>query len=804
VLGLGTALIPIGAVAAGGIAALTGAVATAGIGIGLFGAVAITTFKGTREALKLLAGAQEDYNKATTDAERDAALEKTKTILEGLDPATRGMVVAVQDFQKAWRDFSMQFQPTIFQIAQEGLAGLAGLLPSLAPIVEGAAGAFLSLEKSAIRALQGPFWQSFFAMIGSNVGPILNQLGRSIGNIVEGFAALIGAFMPLSRDFSKGLLDMTESFSEWAKNLSKSQGFKDFVSYVKENVPLVFDLIGSITTAFVALVRAGAPLGEALIIIASSMFDLFTAFQNAHPEGALMVIAMLGLLAVSLKLIGPLLVILRVFSVVGSVLLTALSGLGGIAAVFGITTTAFLVLIGIVVAVVGAFVYAYKHFEWFRDLVNTVARAVADFAVKVYDSVVTWLGQAAEWLTSTFGPLIATAMDFAVTQFNKIKEWIDVNGPVFIAAWDNIRIVLGVIWDQIVMTVTGAIDVLTVIWNATWPIFIAVLKGAWTIIKAVISGALDIIMGFLLVWGGILAGDWSAIWRGIVQILKGVWTIITGVVSAGFGVLKALERSFHAALIAAWNALWAGVSGGLRAAWGTLSGIMSGMWGALKAATSGFVHGVQGMIDGFWSAVIGVFRAGGRNLLAGLRITWSDMRSAASTALNGLVSLVTGLGGRFFNAGASIMRNLASGIRSAIGDAVGAVQGAIGSITDLLPGSPAKTGPLSGSGYSMIRGQHFSEDLAAGISGRAGLVESATRDIADLMMLGTNSGAAFDAIARGARPGQGGGGAATISIAPGAVVLQIGDGVSPAEARQAFDGAGDQLANVLLTALRRQ
>jgi hypothetical protein len=49
-----------------------------------------------------------------------------------------------------------------------------------------------------------------------------------------------------------------------------------------------------------------------------------------------------------------------------------------------------------------------------------------------------------------------------------------------------------------------------------------------------------------------------------------------------------------------------------------------------------------------------------------------------------------------------------------------------------------------------------------------------------------------------------GGGGITVQVAPGAVTVQVGNGVSLAEARREFEGAGDRLAEQLLTAMRRR
>jgi len=825
VLGLGTALIPIGAVAVGGIAALSGALVTAGIGVGLFGAVAVTNFSHVNDALKGLKTAQDAFNTAVTDDAKDKALAKMKAIMDSLSPAEQEMVKGIQAFQAAWRSFAEQFQPIIFQTAAEGLKGIAALLPSIAPIVQAAAGAFLFLERSAVRALQGPFWQSFIKMIGQNLGPILRDLGRTIGNVFGGFAALIMAFMPLTRDFTGGMVGMSQAFEDWAKGLAQSQGFQNFVAYIRENTPLVLSLIGQIALAFVAIVKAGAPLGEALVKIATGLFRAIDGFQKAHPLLALLGLGFIGVAAVGLKIIGPILAIANVFSVISAAALAAGVGIGEFLTGLALTAGIVLAVVAALAAVAFGIYYAYTHFQTFHDIVNTVAGAIASFATTVYTAIVGWLGQAAAWLSATFGPAVQAVFDFVVQQFNKVVQWATTNAPLFMAVWQNILTIITFVWNAIVTEITGALAIISAIWSAIWPTLSAIVQGAWTIIKGVISGTLDTIMGIITIFAGLLTGNWSAVWQGILQILKGAWELIKGVVIGGFQILKATWTVSLNLLFTLWSQLWSKVIGGLSAAWGTIKSIMSAAWSGITAGFRGFQQGVQGIINAMWSAIIAIFRTALGLVLGGLLAAFGTMRSgvsAAMSAISGVISrgwsgikgvvrgaleaivgLIWGLGGQVYNAGLSIMNNLASGIRDAIGNAVGAMKEGIGKITDLLPGSPAKVGPLSGDGYALIRGQHLAEDLAAGLAGRAGLVQAAARDIADVMSMGLGTGGSFRAVASTTSTGQGGG-STTVTLAPGSVVVQVGDGVSPAEARQAFDGASGQLANDLLTAIRRQ
>ena len=88
------------------------------------------------------------------------------------------------------------------------------------------------------------------------------------------------------------------------------------------------------------------------------------------------------------------------------------------------------------------------------------------------------------------------------------------------------------------------------------------------------------------------------------------------------------------------------------------------------------------------------------------------------------------LGGFLFDAGRDLIQGFIDGILSLGGAVSDAVGGIIDGATGWLPGSPAERGPLSGSGYVLLRGQRFTEDFARGLSIPLGVVEQAADRIA--------------------------------------------------------------------------
>lgn len=847
VLGLGTALIPIGAVGVGGVAALTSAFTVAGVGVGLFGAVAVSAIKPVSAALKKMTTLQQQFNTAVTDKQRDAALAKIDALLKSLTPEQRALVAEVNRFQGAWHQLVSEFQPQVFQIATEGMHGLTSILDSLKPIIAGTAGAFLFLERAATRGLAGPFWQSFIHDVGQNVGTIVREMGLAFGNFISGFAAVVGAFLPLTVDFTGGLLHMSQRFKAWAEGLKENKGFQEFVQYIRDNTPKVLGLIGALADAFVGLVKAGTPVGERLVDGATMLFKWVDAFEEMHPKAFTAALAIIGFTAVAVNLIGPIVTVVRFLFLLTRGFGFLYTGLSALAGLLGVSVGLFLGVVGVVAALAYGIYYAYTHFKTFHDMVDAAGRQLKAWGAQAYEAIVGGLRTALGWLTTTFGPAVQAVIDFVVEQFNKVRDWASENGGTFAAAWDNIASVVtrivAILWHEI----TGALSQIGTVWNFFWPTLSGVVMGVWTAIKGIISGVLDIIMGILLVFAGLFSGEWGKMWDGVVQILTGVWEIIKGIVQGGAQAVQALVNAGLALLagifIAGWGLVIGGVSaafgtiksiigaawgwiktafttsqqtiqagvdgfwrgvraaftgalglivGGLQAAMGTLIAAAVGGWNGIKAAFSGAQHGIQAGIDGFWSGVRRAFTSG-----IGL------VRDGLSAALNTMVGIVTGIAGRFYSAGASLMKSLASGIASGIGNTVGAVRSAVGQLTDLLPGSPAKVGPLSGQGYALIRGQHFSEDLAAGIMGRAGLVKDASRFLADAIGQST-APAALTAGPSAFGPSSDGPGGVSISVAAGAVVLQLAAGVDPKAAAEAFDGASDTIADGLLTAIRRR
>jgi hypothetical protein len=103
------------------------------------------------------------------------------------------------------------------------------------------------------------------------------------------------------------------------------------------------------------------------------------------------------------------------------------------------------------------------------------------------------------------------------------------------------------------------------------------------------------------------------------------------------------------------------------------------------------------------------------------------------------VDALGNLGAVLFHAGASLLQGFINGIASKIPSLADIGRMAVHAVTDLLPGSPAKKGPLSGSGYSLLRGQRMMAEFARGINMGTPMVASATNSAVSSVNFGAGS-----------------------------------------------------------------
>lgn len=96
-------------------------------------------------------------------------------------------------------------------------------------------------------------------------------------------------------------------------------------------------------------------------------------------------------------------------------------------------------------------------------------------------------------------------------------------------------------------------------------------------------------------------------------------------------------------------------------------------------------------------------------------------------------------GSMLVNAGRSLLDGLIAGIRQRFGPLLDLVHTIVNAIGDLFPGSPAKEGPLSGKGYTMLRGKRMMQDFTEGIRSEVPSLRETTTNAVSNIVFGPNA-----------------------------------------------------------------
>lgn len=267
-LALAPASVPIGAAM---VPAVAGLAAQLGLAAGAVGTLALG-FNGIGDSFKAL----NDYQLEPT-AEN---LAKVREEFQKIGPDGAQFVQFLDEVGPKFTQLQMAARAGMFPGMTEGLEDIVDMLPRLREVVTGFAEGIGQLSADAGEGLSGPRFEEFFDYLASDAQPLLVEMGRTIGNFVDGLAAMMVAFSPLTNQFSGGFLAMSRSFADWAHSLDENDSFQSFLAYVQESVPLVLNLFGSLVNAFVSLAQAAAPVGEFMIPRLKELLDIIAILAN--------------------------------------------------------------------------------------------------------------------------------------------------------------------------------------------------------------------------------------------------------------------------------------------------------------------------------------------------------------------------------------------------------------------------------------------------------------------------------------------------------------------------------------------
>ncbi|WP_436664235.1 phage tail protein [Alicyclobacillus acidoterrestris] len=284
-LAAGHGLVPLAATLLGDLMGLAGAFAAAGAGAAGFALVAVPN-------LTQVFGAVSDG----------------KANVKGLDDAQASAAKSLATLEQNYSSLAKSFEQPVLTAFTYALQAADNIMQDMRPVIQSAATAIDGLMQSFAQWSGGSQAKQFFDWLGQQAGPAIQSFGETFGNIFKGVMSLLEDFTPMIKPVEQGMVGMSQSFANWAAGLNKTQGFKDFLTYIQTNAPKAGDLIKNLADIAGRLLQGFAPIGSVLLNVADALSKVIAYVMNANGEIPQMVAAglqFIGILRMMPAALGP-------------------------------------------------------------------------------------------------------------------------------------------------------------------------------------------------------------------------------------------------------------------------------------------------------------------------------------------------------------------------------------------------------------------------------------------------------------------------------------------------------------------
>lgn len=349
--------------------------------------------------------------------------------------------------------------------------------------------------------------------------------------------------------------------------------------------------------------------------------------------------------------------------------------------------------------------------EKHQKLVVTVVKVVGSLilvigAIKLVTTVVEALGGAIDliaenpWVAAI--TILILALVYLYTHVKAVRDILNdlgrFLGTVFMAAWHAVSDVIDWFSKNVLPVIVAGIKAIFDWFEAHKQDFI----DAW---KALVMNVEDIAQWFndnVIGWIRARISDFTTWWKAHSQEISDVWKVVWTIIKVAVDVWwNGYMKPTLTIIEAVWKTAWGAIKDTIKLAWDLISGIVT----TIMHNIMNTIAVVLDIITGHWSKA------------------WQDAKKLVTQGLTDIKNVIVNLAGNFgtllYDAGKNIIQGLINGIGSMIGGIGNIMGNIVGEIKSFLPSSPAKKGPLSGSGSSEISGRKIGLQLAQGLSGSA-------------------------------------------------------------------------------------
>lgn len=234
---------------------------------------AIIAFQGMGDALKALSEARV--------APTAANLAKVEAAMEQLSPAGQDLARTLAGLSDEWQQTKAIAQGGLFPGIENSIDSMMTRLPELQAILAETSTTAGDLLAEGADSLASERWDGLFNYLETSAKPILTDTAHTAGDLTHALSELIVAMDPLTRDFTSGLAAAADDFDKWATGLSETEGFQDFVAYMRTEGPQVAETVGDIASSLVSVLEASSGAGSATLQILQGIANAISAVADS-------------------------------------------------------------------------------------------------------------------------------------------------------------------------------------------------------------------------------------------------------------------------------------------------------------------------------------------------------------------------------------------------------------------------------------------------------------------------------------------------------------------------------------------
>lgn len=356
-----------------------------------------------------------------------------------LNSAQKAAKNELKKLQKTWKGITKDLEKPVLEAFSKSMQFANKTLKMSRPLFDSAAKAANNLLDSLNKSLDSGPVKAFFDYMNKQGGPILETVGKAVGNLMKGFMSMMTAFGPLAENTAQGFLKMSEGFASWAAGLSKSEKFQSFVSYINENMPKIRAIFRDALAGVSYFFAAFGPLSADMMTGLQDMMAKFKEWSKGLSENqqfqkfigyirdnAPMAISLIGNitsflvnLGIAIAPIGSkVLELVNGFFSWTSSMMEAHPWIGKIIAIAVMLGGAFMASLPLIIAVRTAFAgfpaVVSAAFGKISPVLSSFSTKVLSTATSVISSLGRMIAGAAKWAASLIAKIASVIARFAV------------------------------------------------------------------------------------------------------------------------------------------------------------------------------------------------------------------------------------------------------------------------------------------------------------------------------------------------------------------------------------------------------